>query len=218
MFLQNLIYLFQAASLLTRNTAKETTLEDARNIIFIMLDDLGRADIGSMGAEWETPNLDKFLSESVILDNHYIGYVCSASRSQFLTGRYSYHSGYGTLDVFDLEKIGHVPLQTPFLTEYLKHYTSYRTYGVGKWQLGSPTYNNMAINRGFDKFWGMLRRAIIVYAFFFCGVVVFSFVVFVVLFEILFLYFYYFLILLLWLFIISIKIAVSTNVDHNTSH
>ena len=158
-FSQNLIYLLRAVLLLTRNTANEINLEDARNIIFIMLDDLGRADIGSMGAEWETPHLDKFLSESVILDNHYIGYVCSASRSQFLTGRYSYHSGYGTLDVFDLQKIGHVPLQTPFITEYLKYYTSYKTYGIGKWQLGSPTYNNMAINRGFDKFWGLFSMA-----------------------------------------------------------
>ena len=99
-------------------------VETPANIIFMIMDDMGRADIGKFGSEWDTPNLDSFLENSLTLDNHYIGYVCSASRSQFLTGRYSYHSGYGTLDVFDIEKIGHIPLQTPTIAEYLKEYTS----------------------------------------------------------------------------------------------
>ena len=124
------------------------------NVILLMFDDLGRSDISAFGAEWDTPNIDLFLQESVILSHHYIGYVCSASRSQFLTGRYSYHNGYGTLNVFDIEKLGAVPLSTPTIAEYLQQVGDYNTYAIGKWQLGNPTYSNMAHSRGFDHFWG----------------------------------------------------------------
>ena len=70
--------------------------------------------------------------------------MCSASRSQFLTGRYSYHMGYGELNVFDIEKIGAVPQGSPTIAEYLKYFADYKTYGIGKWHLGTPTYSSLA--------------------------------------------------------------------------
>ena len=128
--------------------------DKAANVIMIMIDDIGRADVGLYGSEWETPNLDSFIQSSITLSHHYIGYVCSASRSQFLTGRYSYHNGYGSLNVFDVEKMGAIPQNTPTIMEYLSKYGNYKTYGIGKWQLGNVIDAHLAPNRGFDKFIG----------------------------------------------------------------
>ena len=125
-----------------------------RNIIMILLDDLGRSDIGLFGAEWDTPNIDAFIQDSITLSHHYVGYVCSTSRSQFLTGRYSFHMGYGEFNVFDNEKMGAVPQGSPTIAEYLKYFSNYQTYSIGKWHLGSPTYSNIASSRGFDYFFG----------------------------------------------------------------
>ena len=54
-----------------------------------------------MNSECETSNIDAFIEESIQLTSRYVGLVCSASRSHFLTGHHSYHNGYGTLDVID---------------------------------------------------------------------------------------------------------------------
>ena len=128
--------------------------EKPANVIMIMVDDFGRTDIGSYGSEWPTPNIDSFASSSITLSRHYVGYVCSASRSQFLTGRYSFHNGYGTLNVFDVNRLGAIPQNTPTLMEYLSKEGNYKTYGIGKWQLGSITDTHLPFNRGFDTFVG----------------------------------------------------------------
>ena len=128
--------------------------ESPANIIFIMIDDLGQSDLSIYGSEWDTPNFDAFISDSITLSHHYIGYVCSASRSQFLTGRYSFHNGYGTLNVFDIQKMGAIPQNTPTIMEYLQKYGNYDTYGLGKWQLGNAVDSQLAPNRGFSQFKG----------------------------------------------------------------
>ena len=154
----SILLLFSQVCIFHLVSSSKTNFQDATtsspNIIFIMMDDLGRSDISAFGAEWDTPNLDGFVSDSLLLSHHYIGYVCSASRSQFLTGRYSFHNGYGTLNVFDVTRLGVIPKGTPTLAEYLKQYTNYNTYAIGKWQLGASVESSLATNRGFDYFWG----------------------------------------------------------------
>ena len=72
-----------------------------------------------------------------------------------LTGRYSYHNGRGTLNVFDLDRLGAIPSNTPTLMEfYLNTVRNYKTYGICKWQLGSTVQTQTPYNRGFDKFIG----------------------------------------------------------------
>ena len=56
------------------------------NIIFIMADDLGNADLGYRGGEIRTPNIDKLATEGVRLEDFYGMPVCTPSRAQLMTG------------------------------------------------------------------------------------------------------------------------------------
>ena len=70
---------------------------DQPNIIFILMDDMGYGDFAAVGAEYDTPYLDALYKDSVVLNYHYIGLVCSPTRSQLLSGRYAWR--YGMLSV-----------------------------------------------------------------------------------------------------------------------
>src|SRR5258708_2203728 len=57
------------------------------NIVFILADDLGWADVAFHGGNAPTPNLDRLARESVELTQHYVAATCSPTRSAFLSGR-----------------------------------------------------------------------------------------------------------------------------------
>lgn len=59
------------------------------HIIFIMTDDQGFNDIGYHSSDIKTPVLDKLAADGVKLENYYIQPICTPSRSQLITGRYS---------------------------------------------------------------------------------------------------------------------------------
>ena len=80
--------------------------------------------------------MDKLFDESISLSSHYIHLTCSPSRSQFLTGRYAMYSGQGRIQPWDTGSIGSIPIGQPLIANWLKEYSSYNTYYVGKWHLG----------------------------------------------------------------------------------
>ena len=51
------------------------------NILFLIADDLGWADVGWHGSEIKTPNLDRLARNGVILDQHYVTPMCSSTRA-----------------------------------------------------------------------------------------------------------------------------------------
>lgn len=59
------------------------------HIIFILVDDQGFRDVGYHGSEIKTPTLDRLAAQGVKLENYYVQPLCSPSRSQLLTGRYT---------------------------------------------------------------------------------------------------------------------------------
>ncbi len=68
------------------------------NIVFFLIDDLGRTDVGFMGQkEIKTPNIDQLAKQGAILDAHYVQPVCSPTRSALMTGRYPIHTGVYTV-------------------------------------------------------------------------------------------------------------------------
>ena len=71
----------QAADPATGGTGKP-------NIIFIMADDLGNADLSYRGSDIKTPNIDKLANEGVRLENFHGMPVCTPSRAALMTGRY----------------------------------------------------------------------------------------------------------------------------------
>jgi arylsulfatase A-like enzyme len=122
------------------------------NIVFIMADDLGNADIGYRGGEMKTPNIDKLAKEGVRLESFYGEPVCTPSRAALMTGRYPMRYGLQTLVIFPSHTYG-LPTDERTLPQALKE-AGYRTLMVGKWHLGHADKKYWPQNRGFDYFYG----------------------------------------------------------------
>ncbi|MEZ5897195.1 MAG: sulfatase-like hydrolase/transferase [Parvularculaceae bacterium] len=124
------------------------------NIIFIMADDLGYADLGCYGARTiRTPHLDQLALEGVRLTEGYANSpVCSATRTALITGKYQYRFRCGLEEPIGPFNIG-LPEATPTLPLLLKS-LGYRTALVGKWHIGSlPEYS--PLKSGYDNFFGI---------------------------------------------------------------
>lgn len=128
------------------------------NIVYLLADDLGRADVGFMGSkEIRTPNLDKLAREGAILDAYYVQPVCSPTRAALLTGRYATHTGVYTI-VRPNSQWG-LGLEERTLAQALAG-AGYSTAICGKWHLGEfekayrPTQRGFAHQYGF--YFGMI--------------------------------------------------------------
>ena len=122
------------------------------NIVFIMADDLGNADLGYRGGEIKTPNIDKLANEGVRLESFYGEPVCTPSRAALMTGRYPMRYGLQTLVIFPSHTYG-LPTDERTLPQALKE-AGYKTLMVGKWHLGHADKKYWPQNRGFDYFYG----------------------------------------------------------------
>jgi arylsulfatase A len=125
------------------------------NVIFVLADDLGWAELGSYGQEKiRTPSLDRLASEGVRFRQHYSGNaVCAPSRSVLLTGL---HPGHTPIrDNRELQPEGQVPLPAAAVTiaELFKK-QGYATAAMGKWGLGPPGSEGDPLRQGFDHFFG----------------------------------------------------------------
>lgn len=123
------------------------------NIVIILADDLGYADLGSYGAERiRTPRLDRMAAEGVRFTDFYAAApVCSPSRAALLTGRYPIRSG--VTRVLTPSSTGGLPAEELTLPELLREH-GYATGIVGKWHLGH-TRPFLPLQHGFDEFFGM---------------------------------------------------------------
>lgn len=132
--------------------------ERAPNLIVILADDLGWADLGHDGSKIDTPNLDRLAKEGVKL-THYRSSapMCSPTRAALMTGRYPHSVGVPELASPDLR--GNVPIlaldhAAITIPEALKP-AGYRSNLVGKWHIGHAK-ENWPRTHGFDEFWGSL--------------------------------------------------------------
>ena len=124
------------------------------NIIFIMADDLGNADLGYRGSDIKSPNIDKLATGGVRLESFYGMQVCTPSRAALMTGRYPMRYGLQTLVIFPSHTYG-LPTDERTLPQALKE-AGYRTAIIGKWHLGHADRKYWPQNRGFDHFYGNL--------------------------------------------------------------
>jgi arylsulfatase A-like enzyme len=128
------------------------------NIVFFLIDDLGRTDVGFLGCkDIRTPEIDKLAHGGAILAAHYVQPVCSPTRAALMTGRYATGTGVYTI-VRPHAKWG-LPLGERTLATALKE-AGYETAITGKWHLGEfePAYLPTA--RGFDHQYGHYFGAI----------------------------------------------------------
>jgi arylsulfatase A-like enzyme len=123
------------------------------NLVFIIADDLGWADVEFHGGNTPTPNLNRLLAEGVELRQHYVAPVCSPTRAGFLTGRYWSRFGITT----PINNRG-LPFETVTVAKALGD-VGYSTALIGKWHLGSKP--EWGPNRfGFEHSYGSLAGGV----------------------------------------------------------
>ncbi len=123
------------------------------NILYIMADDFGYADLSCYGRpDYQTPNIDRLATEGVrFLQAYANSAVCTASRVALITGRYQYRLPVGLEEPLAGRNVG-VPPEHPTLPSLLRN-AGYGTALVGKWHLG-PLPNFGPLKSGYDHFWG----------------------------------------------------------------
>ena len=136
------------------------------NIVLIMADDMGFSDIGCYGGEIPTPNLDKLAKNGVRFTQFYNTARCSPTRASLLTGLHPHQAGMGRLAE---EKIGITTHNPEGYLGYLNNHcvtiaevlkpAGYNTYMAGKWHLGQRDSSKWPLQRGFDRFYGILTGA-----------------------------------------------------------
>ena len=87
-----------------------THAEERRpNIIIILADDLGNADLGYRGSAIKTPNIDRLATEGVRVESFYGEPLCTPARAALMTGRYPMRHGLQTLVIFRAIPMGCPP-------------------------------------------------------------------------------------------------------------
>jgi arylsulfatase len=151
--------LLAACILPTGALAEETPRRP--NIVIILGDDLGFADLGAFGSEIKTPNLDSLASDGVRFTNFYTHASCSPTRSMLLSGVDTHVNGLGNMDEWTAPNQRGVPgyegylnKQVATLPQLLKE-AGYHTYMVGKWHMGKAP-DLIPAARGFERDFSLL--------------------------------------------------------------
>jgi arylsulfatase A-like enzyme len=130
------------------------------NILFIIVDDCGYADLGCTGqTDYATPALDRLASEGVRFTQAYANApLCTNTRVGLMTGRYQYRLPIGLVEPLrwsdrEAPEMG-IPAGHPTLPGLLRD-AGYRTALIGKWHLGYlPRYS--PLKSGYDEFFGIM--------------------------------------------------------------
>ena len=104
------------------------------HIVYLMPDDLGWQDLGYLGKEIRTPNIDRIADGARRLNQFYVQPHSSQTRAAVMTGRYPFRYGLQTQSILPQSTYG-LPAEERTLAQALKD-SGYRTAFVGKWQLG----------------------------------------------------------------------------------
>jgi arylsulfatase A-like enzyme len=136
---------------------KTAVTKNSPNLIIILADDLGYADVGFNGCkDILTPNIDAIANNGVKFTNGYVTYpVCGPSRAGLLTGRYQDRFGFTTNPTIDPNNIkAGLPLDEEMISEALQK-VNYNSAIIGKWHMGThPVFH--PLKRGWDYFFGFL--------------------------------------------------------------
>jgi arylsulfatase A-like enzyme len=130
--------------------------ETRPNVVLIITDDLGWADLGSYGAtDVHTPNIDKLAQSGIRLTDFYAnGVTCSPTRAGLISGRYQQRFGIETpLPRKAMAGDRGLPATGRSLPQLLKNH-GYATALIGKWHLGYNLENSPNAH-GFDYFFGL---------------------------------------------------------------
>lgn len=140
--------------------------EGAPNVVIVLLDDVGFAQLGCFGSDIETPTMDRLAHGGLRYSNFHTTALCSPTRACVLTGRNHHTCGMGRIielaagfpgyDACPARSIGFLPqMLTPL---------GYAAWAVGKWHLTPEDETHLAaprtrwpLGRGFERFYGFIN-------------------------------------------------------------
>ena len=132
---------------------------DRPNVVVIVADDLGWADVGFHGNQIiDTPSLDRIAAEGAQLNRFYTTPICSPTRAALMTGRDPIRLGVAYSTIMPWQNNGIHPDET-FLPELFLS-AGYQTAMVGKWHLGHAQQSYHPNSRGFEHFYGHLHTEV----------------------------------------------------------
>jgi len=162
------------APVIGRTVAESTPVHDppprpgpgAPNVLVVLLDDLGFAQLGCFGADGiETPVIDRLAAEGLRFNRFHVTALCSPTRASLLTGRNHHAVGMGFLTDIPIGFPGYhgrIPRSAATLARVLRD-AGWGTFAVGKWHL-TPRWEQSAagpferwpLGLGFERFYGFL--------------------------------------------------------------
>jgi arylsulfatase A-like enzyme len=139
--------------------------EDAPNVLYIVLDDVGFSAMQPWGGLIETPNINRLAEGGLTYTNWHTTALCSPTRSSLLTGRNHTTNGMACIAEATTgfpNANGHIPFECATIAEVLGE-RGWNTYMLGKWHLVAADEMNMAstkrnwpVGRGFERYYGFL--------------------------------------------------------------
>lgn len=137
----------------------------APNVVVIVLDDLGFAQLGCFGGDVDTPVIDGLAAGGLRYRSFHVTALCSPTRACVLTGRNHHNVGMGFLTDIPTGFPGYdgrIPRSAATLPRILKD-TGYSTFAVGKWHLvprweqsASGPFDRWPLGLGFERYYGFL--------------------------------------------------------------
>jgi len=129
------------------------------NILLLVADDLGYADLGCYGGDIETPNIDQLAENGIRFSRFHTSPLCAPTRAMLLSGNDNHIAGMGrqglVTNEFGYE--GHLSDRIATIPQVLKT-AGYHTYMTGKWHLGGDEKSNPH-NKGFERSYITIRGA-----------------------------------------------------------
>lgn len=143
-------------------TAADDTHGGQPNILVIVADDLGYADVGAWGSEIRTPSIDALAGEGVQLLSFHTAPTCGPTRAMLMSGIDHHRAGVGTnaASLLRLPNLRGRPGYEGYLNDRVVTFATllkdagYHTFMVGKWDLGK-TPDTLPVARGFDRSFGL---------------------------------------------------------------
>jgi arylsulfatase len=138
----------------------------APNVVLIVLDDMGFAQLGCFGSGISTPNVDRLAANGLRYNRFHVTAICSPTRACLLTGRNHHNVGVGFLTDLPMRYPGYtgrIPRSAVPLPRVLRDH-GYNTMAVGKWHLtpgGDRTeagpFDTWPLGYGFERYYGFLN-------------------------------------------------------------
>ena len=139
--------------------------EGAPNVLIVVLDDVGFAQLGCYGSDIDTPTFDRLAAGGLQYTRFHTTALCSPTRAALLTGRNHHSVGMGTVPEIAMGYPGYhtrIPRAAGMLPEILRN-EGYATFAIGKWHLtpaeerhAGATRERWPLGRGFDRYYGFL--------------------------------------------------------------